>query len=398
FQLNNWLKSYHTKITAADIDLLMISERPSYNNTINTDTDIKETSSDNDEKILNITGKITDKKGKPFKDWIVTAISKNQNAFFTDADTTKDDGVFKMPLPQDIDSLSLSLQVRDKHNITRTDGNMTIDSFHFPAVETPSSLKKQFMAYNIKTHAFIKNYHVDTSAVFQGAGWLKPVKVTTVAKKEPNYDESKRINSISQILTSDKFRYGGHAAVANALLMVPGITFTNSQISIFGSGMHSNGTIGKPLLVENGVATGEATIEYFEELNPAEIDFIEVLRGAEAGIYGMRGGNGVISVNTRRSSSPEALAKNYFTMYTPLTYHVCPQFTMPDYSNKEIKNSNTPDPRSTIYWNGNLMTDLKGQASVNFYTADKATNYTVTVTGLTSKGDIIYKRIVISRN
>ena len=85
-------------------------------------------------------------------------------------------------------------------------------------------------------------------------------------------------------------------------------------------------------------------------------------------------------------------------MYTPLTYHVCPQFTMPDYSNKEIKNSNTPDPRNTIYWNGNLMTDLKGQASVNFYAADKATNYTVTVTGLTSKGDIIYKRIIISRN
>lgn len=397
-ELNNWLKNYHDKITAADIDLLMISNMPSYNIILNKDSAENQPGADDDEKLLNLIGKITDKKNKPVKDWIVTAISKNQNMLFTDTDTTANNGVFKIPLPQDIDSLTLSLQARDKHDILRTDENMMIDSFHFPTLKTPVALKKQFMAYNVKTLALIRNYHVDTSTVFQGAGWLKPVKVTTIQKKVLNYDESKRINSISQILSSDKFRYGGHGAVANALLMVAGITYLNGQISVFGTGFHSNGTIGRPLLVVNGVATGEATIEYFEELNPAEIDFIEVLRGGEAGIYGMRGGNGVISVNTRQGPSPEELSKSYFNVYTPLTYHVSPQFVMPDYSNREIKNSSTPDPRSTIYWNGNLMTNLKGQASVNFYTADNATNYAVTITGITSKGDIIYKRITISRN
>ena len=398
FQLNNWLKLYRDKTTAADIDLLMMSNKSLYNHAIDTDTANKEISSDDDEKILNLIGKITDRKDRPFKDWIVTAISKNQTNLFIDSDTTKENGTFKMALPQDIDSLPLSLQIRDKHNTTRTDGYMLIDSFPFPAFATPVSLKQQFMAYNIKTLAFIQNYHVDTSITFQGIGWLKPITVTTIAKKELNYDESKRINSISQILASDKFRYGGHGAVSNALLMVPGITYLNGDISIFGTGYPPNGTIGRPLLVVDGVAIGDVGLGYFEDLNPAEIDFIEVLRGGEAGIYGMRGGNGVISVNTRKGPSPESLSKSYFTVYTPLTYHVCPQFAMPDYSNKEIKNSNTPDPRNTIYWNGNLMTDLKGQASVNFYAADKATNYTVTVTGLTSKGDIIYKRIIISRN
>ena len=129
---------------------------------------------------------------------------------------------------------------------------MTIDSFPFPAFATPVSLKQQFLTYNINTLAFIRNYHVDTSITFQGIGWLKPVKVSTVAKKELNYDESRRFSNISQILASDKFRYGGADAISNAVIMVPGITYVGGDISIFGSALHSNGTSGKPLVIMDG--------------------------------------------------------------------------------------------------------------------------------------------------
>jgi uncharacterized protein YfaS (alpha-2-macroglobulin family) len=71
---------------------------------------------------------------------------------------------------------------------------------------------------------------------------------------------------------------------------------------------------------------------------------------------------------------------------------------MPDYSNEVIKNSKSSDPRTTIYWNGNIITDEKGEAAVNFYTADNATNYSVIISGITAKGDLIYKRILLSRN
>ena len=45
-----------------------------------------------------------------------------------------------------------------------------------------------------------------------------------------------------------------------------------------------------------------------------------------------------------------------------------------------------------------IITDEKGEAAVNFYTADNATNYSVIISGITAKGDLIYKRILLSRN
>ena len=67
---------------------------------------------------------------------------------------------------------------------------------------------------------------------------------------------------------------------------------------------------------------------------------------------------------------------------------------MPDYSNKELKSGSSPDPRTTLYWSGNIATDANGEATVSFYTADNVTNYAITVTGLTEKGDLVYKRVI----
>ena len=36
------------------------------------------------------------------------------------------------------------------------------------------------------------------------------------------------------------------------------------------------------------------------QLAPSEIDFMEVLRGAGAAMYGVKGGDGVIIINSRR--------------------------------------------------------------------------------------------------
>ncbi len=396
-QLNNWLNLYHNNYSTADIDLLMMTSKSLYRHSLKTDNpNIELRNDDNDEKILSLIGKITDRKNMPVKDREVTVISKKDTSFFAYTDTTKSDGIFKIMLPQNIDSLSLSLQVRDKYKVIRTDDNITLDTFSFPQVTTPVSLKRQFLASNVNLIASLRKYHIDTAITFQGKGWLAPVTVKTTVAPELNYDASRRINSISQILTSDKFRYTGYGAVTSALLTVPGITITNGVLTIFGA--ISTGGNNSPLLVEDGVVTGYAGFGFFDQLQAADVDFIEVLRGGEAGIYGMRGGNGVISVNYRKGPRVMPNSKSNFRVFSPVTYHVNPPFIMPDYSNPEIKNNHLPDPRTTIYWNGNLITDSTGKATVNFYTADNATTYTVTVFGLSAKGDIIYKRILLNRN
>jgi hypothetical protein len=120
-----------------------------------------------------------------------------------------------------------------------------------------------------------------------------------------------------------------------------------------------------------------------------------VLRGGEAAQYGSRAMGGVVSINTRHGPDRTDYNKNNLRLFTPVTYHVSPKFEMPDYSNKEIRSNPAPDPRTTIYWNGDIVTDANGEADISFYTGDNIANYTVTIIGLTANGSMVYKRVVI---
>jgi hypothetical protein len=392
--LNNWLNINRTKYTAGDIDLLMAT-RTSILQPLS-DTALNELQNyDDDKKLQHLTGKIVNKKGIGISDRIVTAMAKNIGGFFMDVDTTDKDGVFNLSMPKGFDSLQFSLQVTDKHLRQTFGDSIKIDNFQYPDFSTPTALKQEFLADNINTLALLKKYHIDTVTIFQGKGWLKPVTVTAVKKEELNYDASRRISSISQIITSDKFRYGGYNAIINALLLVPGVNYMNGHISIFGPNTDMHQKITDPLIVMDGVPMPENSIA-LDQMDPADIDFIEVLRGAEASIYGINGGAGVISINTRHGPDYTNYGNSNLHLIKPVTYHVSPNFVMPDYSNDLIKNSSNPDPRTTIYWNGNITTDANGEAVINFYTADVAANYTITVIGLTANGELVTKHVSIS--
>lgn len=70
--------------------------------------------------------------------------------------------------------------------------------------------------------------------------------------------------------------------------------------------------LGAPLVVIDGVPR---STEDFQRLNPTDIENVSVLKDASAAIYGVRGGNGVILVTTKRGS--ESAAKvNYNGSYT----------------------------------------------------------------------------------
>ena len=199
-----------------------------------------------------------------------------------------------------------------------------------PDFSTPVSFKQQFLASNLNTLALLKKYHVDTTITFAGKGWLEPVTVKAIKKAEPNYDVSRRLNSISQVLTSDKFRYGGADGLVNALLMVPGVSMYGGDIAIFGP---SGKTVEPPLVVMDGIAmpssaenrASRGVIGLLKALNPADIDFIEVLRGGEAAQYGSRAIGGVISINTKHGPDRTDYSKNNLRLFTPVTYHVCPK-------------------------------------------------------------------------
>lgn len=74
----------------------------------------------------------------------------------------------------------------------------------------------------------------------------------------------------------------------------------------------------------------------------------------------------------------------------PLGYQVPVEFYSPRYDTPEAQNSPLPDLRSTIYWKPNLQTNQDGKTSVNFYTSDSQTSYSVVVEGIGAGRKLIY--------
>ena len=396
--LNSWVNRSHEKYSDDDIDLLMVTKKSVFPSSVDTSLNKNEEYDDN-AKLLNLSGRIINRKGGAINNRIVNAMAKNSRQFFMDVDTTDQDGLFRLSIPQGFDSLQFTLQITDKHLVQMPSDSIQIDEFYYPNFSTPVSLKQQSLFNSFRTLSLLKKYHIDTTNFFQGVGWLPPVTVKAIRKAEPNYDVSRRLNSISQIVTSDKIRYAvGPEGVKNLLRMVPGVSVYDDDLVIFGPSNDFYGHVQRPLLIVDGIPMPDrvGALGYLTEaMNPADIDFIEVLRGGEAAQFGSRASGGVISVNTKRGPDRIDYISPNLRVFTPVTYHVCPKFEMTYYSNKELKNNPTPDLRTAIYWNGNTITNTHGEADISFYTSDNATNYTVTVTGLTANGDFIYKRIIV---
>ena len=140
-----------------------------------------------------------------------------------------------------------------------------------------------------------------------------------------------------------------------------------------------------PLFLINGFEVPE---EIFLTIPMSDIDLVEVLKDpGELGIFGARGGNGVISVLTRK------WGEEHIDPYSPGTiakriagYSSCREFYSPTYTPENIS-SEKPDHRITLYWNPDIITE-HGKASLFFFTSDDLSYFKVFVEGVTGNGKI----------
>jgi hypothetical protein len=151
-----------------------------------------------------------------------------------------------------------------------------------------------------------------------------------------------------------------------------------------------------PATSGDGVGTVSPVISYLNALTPDDIDFVEVLSGPEASSYGIKGGHGVILVNTRSSSREnEKDGQKKLKSFLARGFTPPPAFIMPDYSNDKTRAEKFTDLRATLLWNGNKLTDKAGKADLTFYTGDLAAKYDIIVSGITIFGDWFYRRLTI---
>lgn len=99
---------------------------------------------------------------------------------------------------------------------------------------------------------------------------------------------------------SDDMNY--YRSLADYLRKVPGVNVSGSgnNVSINIRGINSFNAVTTPLYVIDGHAVGHSYREANGMLNSNDIDYVRVLKGPDAAMYGVRGGNGVIEVVTRK--------------------------------------------------------------------------------------------------
>ncbi len=102
-----------------------------------------------------------------------------------------------------------------------------------------------------------------------------------------------------------------------------------------------------------------------------------------------------IEITTRSGGGPGIGNTPGTYLYKPLPFSLPKQFYTPRYAVKN-KDITVKDYRSTIYWQPNLVTDNRGNATVSFYSADIKGSYTVTIEGTDWNGYFGSKKLVIN--
>ncbi len=97
-----------------------------------------------------------------------------------------------------------------------------------------------------------------------------------------------------------------------------------------------------------------------------------------------------IEITTRGGKGPFFTRTPGTYMYKPIAFTLPKKFYSPKY--KPGSKADMTDIRSTVFWEPNLVTNEKGEASLSFYTADNPGNYTITIEGADMRGNLGAKR------
>ncbi len=142
------------------------------------------------------------------------------------------------------------------------------------------------------------------------------------------------------------------------------------------------------ITINDVVATGTPE-QILSSIDPNTVESIEVKTGVNV-LYGSQGGDGVVSIYTRKDVQEEIIKDTKGAATTKVLGYSKPrEFNSPNYNGLEFDKTKA-DYRSTIYWNPDVKTDSKtGSATISFFAADLPCKYQIVAEGVTQKGEPI---------
>jgi len=317
---------------------------------------------------------------------------------------TDKNGTFKFEDFEYPDSATYFIQALGQKGSDRV--KLVLDDELFPKpVHAPQSPVAAIPVIKVEPDAFIakaaqrSKYDENMQTVQLGEVVVTGQRRVEEHKEEPRLKFWANVGSDATIKREDFEKYHPQW-VSDILRTVSGVVVApNGIVNIRGSMSFYSRTL--PLVLIDGTAydwpaVGAHNHSPLELVSVYEVASIDVFKGASAAAFGVRGGNGVISITTTRGlndirnekSVNENKALNQ-TIYTPLGYQTPVEFYSPDYETPDAKNSTTPDYRTTIFWKPDVVVSDTGKASFEFYTSDFPTTYSVVIEGLTNDGKIV---------
>ena len=344
----------------------------------------------------------------------VKLLLKNKWNTFSDSIQTNDQGHFVFGPYNLADSTTFIIKVLDlntKESRHQKKSKMKyaieFDPFSFPKVSFQSDLLNEI-------DQDIKNNYIERSKTIQPT--LAPKKSTdineldeivlkpTILKRTGIHEIQKknlgvRHSEASQLISSDVLENAAKGNLISILQSrIPGLVINGEVITLRGVTTVLQQSYPKepekPLFLLDNIITD---FENIRDLRVETIDFVEVLKGSRAAIYGSRSSHGVIAIYTKSTKGkiekPSLEKENTFEVYEPNEvvrfmhpgYYAAREFYAPVY-NSDKKKSSKPDYRTTIYWKPELKLNAQGKSIIYFYTADIPTTYRVDLQGITSDG------------
>lgn len=162
------------------------------------------------------------------------------------------------------------------------------------------------------------------------------------------------------------------------------------KVFVRGVGSFKSGM--QPLYLMDGSPIQDPDGTALMQFNSGDIERIELLKnGGTAGIYGVRGGNGVIAFYTKNARSMRGSAKPQVGM-TPIQFigypSVLREFYVPRYDPEGATGTLTGsvDHRDVLYWKPIVQTDSQGNSQLRFPLSDVARTLRVVIQGVTADG------------
>jgi len=333
------------------------------------------------EKSLKISGVITSYGGKPLPNAKVSLFSSSGGLFVID--TISDaQGRFNFDKLSFNDSTKFIVQGRTAKNKKSVD--IVLDVVSGQLVTKNKNTGDIEVNVNEALSGYLKqseNYFDDLTkrGILERTILLKEVNIIEKKNKAKNSSNLNGAGNADAVISADQLQY---CTTLSQCLQgrVAGLIIRN----------------GVPYLLRNGNTPMSIVLdgmrmeaEFLDNINPVDIETIEVLKSVgNTAIYGSQGGGGILVITTKRGGgySTASTFTPGIIPFTPKGYYTPREFYSPKY---DVPNSK-PDYRTTIYWNPNIITNESGKAEFNYFNSDEPGIYRVVIEGMDMLGNLAH--------